>query len=288
MVRKPSGIRGSAFSGSVVTDDLYHDGSDDGEDDDYGYDGERKADGEGSSSGPSTFPISFNTTTAATRKLDEGSLPGDTFPGLAELKAQIEMDNLDRFERTGRFGVGGMDGAVDMDRMDRLGILDELLGAEPGEDEYARLEEWLDDDGDDQGDYGFAPLGEDDVVEERNDLSAGDHPTETGKREETDVRESMKDDLDGGGAQDGDKTFDDDFDDFAAFQSAPTRPQRDTEATMDPAPLLYHLQNVRAELAGMGEEERRERAGKEVARVMRDLGFDAGDIGDLLGEENDF
>ncbi|WVF70202.1 hypothetical protein IAT40_004990 [Kwoniella sp. CBS 6097] len=44
---------------------------------------------------------------------------------------------------------------------------------------------------------------------------------------------------------------------------------------LDPTPLLLHLQNVREELAGIGnEDERRVRAGKEVAQLMASLGMD--------------
>ena len=307
MVRKPIGGREGALPASREAYNVDDEGDDNIEE------------GMEDAGGPSAFPISFSST-AATQPWSagqrgresllsqriEGDRPEEAFPGLAELKAQIEMDDLDRFERTGQFGFGSL-GADSDGRMDRLGMLDEMLGAEPGEEEYARLEEWLDDDdggegrddygqhgGEGQGENGFTPLG-DDEQEGGGEEEAG---TVDSGRGSSAQRDTVKDKEAPSGAAipyddetQGDKTFDDDFDDFAAFQSAPSRSAKhkdlDVNATIDPAPLLYHLQSVRAELAGLDEEERRERAGKEVARVMRDLGFDAGDLGDLLGDDDE-
>jgi hypothetical protein len=69
--------------------------------------------------------------------------------------------------------------------------------------------------------------------------------------------------------------FEDDFADFAPFQSAPpTGPSGEGGAGgIDPTPLLLHLQNVREELAGLDEDTRRERAGKEVESVLMSLGL---------------
>ena len=243
--------------------------------------------------GPSTFPISFNAGNQAmgTGNMEQGLGDVDAataFPGLAELRQQIEMDEFDRFERTGELAGGGLG---------RLDMLDELLGPTPGEDEYARLDEWLDDDddGDDNsGDGGFAPL-EDGAGEEggRPDGETGLEREEMG--EATDSSSGHAETIPGEPVSAGDDTFDDDFDDFAAFQSAPRAGHskgqaRDTPTTIDPTPLLYHLQSVRTELAGLSEDERRTRAAKEVARVMRDLGFDdaEGDLfADVDGDEAD-
>jgi len=305
MVRKPSGSR----SGGLSTSREAGEDDDDDYNDDEAYDNGHSDDEGQIGAGPSTFPISFRSLGAPSANgvlSNETSLPESTgertagkaasnpFPGLAELKAQIEMDDLDRFERTGGFGAGFGEGTGEMgmrSRVDRLDMLDELLGAEPGQEEYARLEEWLDDD----DETGMEGLGRDEDFAPLEDGEDGDHGDEDGSYQdlkgsgpgmEGQAGEVVARDIADRVPRDGDETFDDDFDDFAAFQSAP---QRDSAAaTIDPAPLLYHLQSVRAELAGLGEEERRERAGKEVARVMRDLGFDAGDVGDLLGEEEGF
>lgn len=56
---------------------------------------------------------------------------------------------------------------------------------------------------------------------------------------------------------------------------------------LDPTPLLLHLQEVRAELAEVeDQDERRLRAGREVARLMQSLGMggDFGDFDDLEAE----
>jgi len=231
--------------------------------------------------GPSTFPVSFNPPegkAAESVKGEEQSGTADAvsaFPDLAELRQQIEMDEFDRFERTGELAGGALG---------RLDMLDELLGATPGDEEYARLDEWLDED-DENGNDGFAPLEAGEADGEGSDkehsVSRGGP---TGHTENASRRGKEWQP-----AEAGNETFDDDFDDFAAFQSAPRvgggSKARDTALTMDPTPLLYHLQSVRTELAGLSEEERRTRAAKEVARVMRDLGFEDAD-GDLFADED--
>ena len=51
---------------------------------------------------------------------------------------------------------------------------------------------------------------------------------------------------------------------------------------LDPTPLLLHLQSIRADLAGLGDEdERRVRAAREVGGLMRSLGIEGWDEGDL-------
>ena len=127
-------------------------------------------------------------------------------------------------------------------------------GVEPGKEEYERLEDWLEEE-----DFMDIPRSGNmaEIVGDR----------EGGEGEEADDRGERREmsDL-------GDKGFDDDFDDFAPFQSPP--PKADGLLSMDPTPLLLHLQSVRAELAGVGDEDqRRIRAGREVERVMRDLGM---------------
>jgi hypothetical protein len=154
-------------------------------------------------------------------------------------------------------------------------MLDEMLGG-PGEEEYARLDAWLDDDDDDETRAGFAPLDDDgEDIDDRPDAITNEQNDDNA--------------LSGSRPRAMGRTFDDDFDDFAAFQSAPPGPPTlhgGQHLTPDPTPLLLHLQSVRAELAGMDEEERRTRAGQEVARVMRDLGFDDIDASDLLAVDD--
>jgi hypothetical protein len=61
------------------------------------------------------------------------------------------------------------------------------------------------------------------------------------------------------------------------------------DLTLDPTPLLLHLQSVREELAAVdNDDERRVRAGKEVLGLMRSLGlagWDEEDEVDLEGLE---
>ena len=148
------------------------------------------------------------------------------------------------------------------------------------EDEYARLDEWLDEDEDENenGQESFSELPENMEDALHQDLKL-DHPA------------SELENGDADGVQDQDGGFEDDFDDFAPFQCAPPR-VRDGERggsgglySMDPTPLILHLQTVRSELAGMEDDDaRRKRAGREVERVMREMGM--GDIG--LDIEDDF
>lgn len=64
-------------------------------------------------------------------------------------------------------------------------------------------------------------------------------------------------------------------DDFADFQSATTRAPAATSASLDPTALLMHLNAVREQLAHVqDEDERRVRAGREVQKVLADLGLD--------------
>ena len=210
----------------------------------------------------SSFPISFDPSKEQTVE------PRQQFPGLAELKAQIELDDFDRYDRDGEFGYGNGTGPS------RLDMLDEILGG-PGMKEYARLDDWLDDDEVDMSREGFVSLDTDDH---------DDHDEhQNGEVEEKHQHDTFDDKARSVEMP----SFDDDFDDFAAFQSGPSQPLPESGLSMDPTPLLLHLQSVRAELAGLGEEERRLRAGKEVARVMRDLGFDTPDATDFLGDDGE-
>lgn len=175
-----------------------------------------------------------------------------TFPDLEELKAGLQ-DEWD-----------GSDGALG-DDADDFG---------PGEGEYARLEEWLE--GDEEfGEYAMVDPPEGEGSASRRDTP----PSSTSERH---VPKSQ--------AQ-----FEDDFTDLTFPLPTPHQPPppasssigRGTETDLDPTPLLMHLQSVRAELAGVeDEDERRVRAGREVERVMRGLGMGIEDL-DLLGLDED-
>jgi hypothetical protein len=113
-----------------------------------------------------------------------------------------------------------------------------------GASEYARLDAWLDDD------------GEVDELEHR--VSQADRF----------FRFVDEDELSG---------FDDDF--------GPAPNRGEPALPLDPTPLLLHLQQVRADLAHVeDEDERRRRAADEVSRVMASLGFGGGDWDDPLEE----
>ena len=193
----------------------------------------------------SVFPVTFVPSTTMLPK--EGA--ATDFPGLDELRRHLPQEEMRGDEEI------------------RL-----------GDDEYARLDEWLDEDGDDgHGHEGFMALPEDDNADDIIDVPEGS------------TSRSPK----SAAAPDGGIGFEDDFDDFAPFQAAPPRtPRGDADGllSMDPTPLLLHLQSVRTELAGVeDEDERRRRAGREVERVMRGIGMGMGiGMGDVeFGRDGD-
>ncbi|KAL1408465.1 hypothetical protein Q8F55_005277 [Vanrija albida] len=119
----------------------------------------------------------------------------------------------------------------------------------PSAAEYARLDAWLDDDGELP-----PPTAEDVALAELAELAA--HP---GAARLHGFRAPESDDEGDG--------FDDNF---TARAAAPALP-------LDPTPILLHLQQVRAELSQVADEdERRDRAGREVTRLMQSLGLGGG------------
>ena len=227
------------------------------------------------------FPTTFNYSPAgpSRQRTDPiaalyGNVGADVnmaFPGLDELRAQIQLADLEEFEKSGMVGRMGRLDAMD-DDWDDVG---------PGAEEYARLDEWLDADA-----LSDIPVGHNGLEE----VEAEDEgPPLNEKHENADRAEKqLEDDDRPETGDDAHNAFEDDFDDFSAFQSAPSGSEsgKDGLLSLDPTPLLLHLQSVRAELAGVSDEdERRVRAGKEVARVMRDLGMggdlDMDDLDDL-------
>ncbi len=207
--------------------------SDDEEDGGFEGEGEEGKEGEGKEESVE-FPVTFASSSAPTVTKEE-RIRGEIFPGLDELRGQLpEKDDED----------------------------------EPriNEEEYARLDEWLDEDGEEDF-MGLAADDDQDVV-----FASGSEGEDVAEGSKSQSLEMSKDEEGDG--------FADDFDDFAPFQAPPTRTTvigdgGDGLLSMDPTPLLLHLQTIRAELAGVeDEDERRIRAGREVERVMRGVGMD--------------
>ncbi|WRT65129.1 uncharacterized protein IL334_002071 [Kwoniella shivajii] len=218
------------------------------------------------------------------------------FPGLEELRAQIYANQFDN-----------------IDRLDNLG---DGFGNGPSEEEYTRLDDWLDSDEDDdeeQEQIQYGQLEDDDDHAGNNenalnrkdadiqvdDASLDDWENRSGaskarndKRDWLDTDDMRFDpiefDLPSGSIspkvqeQEG---FEDDFDEYTEFQSAPSMSAglNDPTLALDPTPLLLHLQSVRDELANVQDEnERRVRAGKEVQQILASLG-----MGDLAEDDLD-
>jgi len=213
------------------------------------------------------FPVTFDPLQprAPTNDLNESANPDD-FPGLDELRSQIMLEDLDKLH-----GGGGDPLSIRLDMMDVFNDLDEENGGDWVGAEYARLDDWLEEDEDGNGEGGGdrspdqRPDDEYDEELERAELQELQRQLEKGP-EATGLEESQ---------------FEDDFADFAPFQSAPPPgPGEGGAGGIDPTPLLLHLQNVREELAGLDEGTRRERAGKEVESVLMSLG-----LGGLSGSD---
>ena len=228
----------------------------------------------------SSFPVAFDPAIAGPSRLPSGGLgpsrfdderARDTaFPDMEELRRQVAMAEF------------GQDGLISGGRLASLDRLEDELDFGPDSEEYAKLDEWLqvgEDDFDDEfGDLGMVLPHEDETNGEGDRLRGVSSHEQTNPTSEDVPREDDHVPMDTG--QHG---FEDDFDDFSAFQSG----QGDLQS-VDPTPLLLHLQNVRAELAGVtNEDERRVRAGKEVTRLMRDLGMSDGLGMDDLEDEDD-
>lgn len=235
------------------------------------------------------FPTTFARISTRPREGDDmaqmpnGDLAGSGgFPGLDELKSQIMLEDMERIgSSSGMAGVG----------LSRLEMMDQ--DDEEGDwvqAEYSRLDDWLD--ADDQVEQGTQLPEHDDDDDNREDDDDKDDKFND-NRDAHDEREhqdcirnsaSMSAQIDDRPIPE-ESQFEDDFADFTAFQSAP--PATSNNLPMDPTPLLLHLQSVREELAGMDEDTRRVRAGKEVESVLKSLGLggldwdDDGDFRDL-------
>ncbi|WVR04328.1 hypothetical protein IAU60_001328 [Kwoniella sp. DSM 27419] len=230
----------------------------------------------------SPFPTTFTSGTLPSTSTEERSFPGQVteplhFPGLDELRAAIHEEDFAALDRLDRLGDGfGFE-----------------FGLGPADEEYARLDDWLD--GDD-GEAGFMPLDGDEDGDEGYQQMDEEDPVSSSATAHDEGREAARDRLAGAGVSFGEDNnpshrqpalssasqdrFDDDFE-FTAFQSAPPANAEQTLA-MDPTPLLLHLQTVRAELAGVqDEDERRVRAGREVAQILASLGMGDDEGSDL-------
>ena len=220
------------------------------------------------------FPVSFDPSSNNSQaKTGEAGETND-FPGLDELKSQIMLEDLE--QRNNPSGGRGRLGFSRLDMMDDEDLDFDDMGRGGGdggdwvEAEYAKLDDWLE--GDEAGE---GAGGNDGEGTNTHTLEHDDHDMhESNEVENNEIQPESQ--------------FEDDFADFAPFQSAPAPPplgtgSRSASASLDPTPLLLHLQNVREELAGMDEDTRRVRAGREVESVLKSLG-----LGGLDWEDDEF
>jgi hypothetical protein len=171
------------------------------------------------------------------------------------LKSQIMLEDT---ERMGEFS-----------RLDMLDQDDDWVQAE-----YSRLDDWLDDDEDEKGPRDAA----DDQDQSPTFISRDESDSQLGEGEEGEspAFDRLPPDFN-------ESQFEDDFADFAPFQSGPPVSSTSShDVPLDPTPLLLHLQNVREELVGLDEDTRRKRAGHEVETLLRSLG-----LGGLDWEEDE-
>ncbi|KAK8846664.1 hypothetical protein IAR55_005751 [Kwoniella newhampshirensis] len=246
-----------------------------------------------------SFPITFDAPLGQTAVPDEtflqqaGSPSMTKFPGLDELRAEIyksQFEDIDRLDAL----IGDQDD-------------DEAAGVGPGEEEYARLEDWLESDDEEFDPHSVPPetgqqeggdwLEVDDRKFEPTPPEAynarlartGEFDEDQGSIDGEDEKQRLQlqqqPTLENQEKGNGEEGFEDDFTDFHSVLPPP-RTQAQTHA-LDPTPLLLHLQSVRAELANVtDEDERRVRAGREVKLILESLGM--GDLGDDLDGELEF
>ena len=166
------------------------------------------------------------------------------------------LEDLDKRQGGGEHGFGRLDMMDDFDDFDQDDNGD-WVGAE-----YAKLDDWLDEN-ENENENGNE---EEDTTQDQNDeIPMGEPDLDIAGEEKSGTIDQVSTE---------ESQFEDDFADFAPFQSAPsTGPGEGGAGGIDPTPLLLHLQNVREELAGLDEDTRRERAGKEVESVLMSLGL---------------
>lgn len=215
---------------------------------------------------PSAFPTSFHPSASASIPSITAQTPASTtraeaeFPGLDELRSQIMLQDTERMHEAGFSRLDMMD-----DDNDGHGLGDDWVQAE-----YSRLDDWLDEEGDE---------GEGETSPGQIQGGAGDYDAAAGAEDDAGRTSSTAK----AAAVADESLFEDDFADFAPFQSAPPPTHSSASSSdlpLDPTPLLLHLQNVREELAGLDEDTRRDRAGKEVETLLRSLGLGGLDFED--------
>lgn len=226
-----------------------------------------------------------------------------------ELQLDSDDEDLAGDDHGGGIGGVGRQGEDDSDEGEEI-----RFGQGPAREEWARLDDWLDADlegdrpeagaGELEGEEGYEMLDEDDIpvaggsgdgndrdFEVQRNISLQGNSQDPPKTPERSAQGALPDPnhRKGDGFED----------DFADFQSGPTpdrtaqgivsyqrqpktgRNGQDPDLPMDPTPLLLHLQSIRAELAGLpDEDERRVRAAREVMAIL-------GLKGDEVGVEDD-
>lgn len=245
----------------------------------------------------------------------------------AQLKVErdaAEVRRMERLERLERALEEDSDEELDDGEDERSGLrFEEESG--PGQGEWERLEDWLDGDEDGQDDPWGGEGGGYEALDDGEDGNGDDEGPKAQASGETDRTAQAPLEVDGPSSPrhnpalshpyspshpassattdshppDG---FDDDFSDFHTAPSSSARAAGQPKVRlnkngipaslpMDPTPLLLHLQSVRAELAGVpDEDERRVRAAREVMAVLglegdgRDM-WDEGDEDDELGRD---
>lgn len=182
--------------------------------------------------------------------------------------------------------------------------------AQPSVDEFARLDAWLEDEGDDlaalgrlraladgAGGFSAAELGDEfglgpmpslpasalpsssDPLASFDNLYISDPSSSPTNTTSSATRTAPSSAANGTSGTNGGSGFEDDFGPSPATARG-SGGSGEPNIPLDPTPLLLHLQNVRAELADVeDEDERRLIAAREVAQLMGQLGFGEGDLG---------
>lgn len=235
--------------------------------------------------GGTIFPVSFAqnrsipTTTSTGSATDINLHTESDFPGVEELRSQIMLQHLNLGEGE---GAGPSNSSRGLGRLDAFDGLDSEDGEEEEEEwvqaEYSRLDDWLEEDGQGEGyanlEAGNAEDGAGDASLKDDSMEMGNENINDNDNDKNDRQETKGPDL--RPPQNEESQFENDFADydFTPSQSS-SRAQRGHGGSipLDPTPLLLHLQSVREEIAGMDEDTRRKRAGREVENVLKSLGL---------------
>lgn len=253
------------------------------------------------------FPVLFANHTGPPPATRQGTASDFPTPEPRPRSGRSDSSDDDAHERD---GDGDGRGAYEPMLEDGDGEFGEFGEFAAPSDEFARLDQWLEDDGDDLAALGrLRALADGSAGMSAADLgadlggfggfsglgglgglggsglglppaSAPDPGFSGGSRPSARADPSHGASGDGpaangaaNGGSGGGSGFEDDFGPPAARGGTGDVP-------LDPTPLLLHLQNVRAELADVADEdERRVRAAREVAALMGQLGFGDGELG---------